>query len=97
MVFNELNDHDTSLPVCIKEIEISRLYGLIKLHVIIEDRRPDSLENEKKFKTQIKVKLFFYNFSFIAFSKNPPIIFVNNIVDNYDLNYLLKKAIKIKR
>ena len=62
MVFNELNDHGTSLPVCIKEIEISRLYGLIKLHVIVEDRRPDSLENEKKFKTQIKVKLFFYNY-----------------------------------
>lgn len=97
MVFNELNDHDTPLPVCIKEIEISRLYGLIKLHVIIEDRRPDSLENEKKFKTQIKVKLFFYNFSFIARSKNPPIIIVNNTEDNYDLNYLLKKAIKIKR
>ena len=97
MVFNELNDHGTSLPVCIKEIEISRLYGLIKLHVIVEDRRPDSLENEKKFKTQIKVKLFFYNFSFIARSKNPPIIIVNNIEDNYDLNYLLKKAIKIKR
>lgn len=92
MNIQEHNDQDSSLPVCIKEIEISRLYGLIKLHVIIEDRRPDFNEYEKKFKTQIKVKLFFYNFSFIARSKNPPTIIVNNIEDNYDLNYLLKKS-----
>ena len=63
MNIREHNDQDSSLPVCIKEIEISRLYGLIKLHVIIEDRRPDFNEYEKKFKTQIKVKLFFYKFS----------------------------------
>ncbi len=97
MNIQEHNDQDTSLPVCIKEIEISRLYGLIKLHVIIEDRRPDFNEYEKKFKTQIRLKLFFYKFSLIVRSKNPPIIIVNNIEDNYDLNYLLKKASKIKR
>lgn len=97
MNIQEHNDQDSSLPVCIKEINISKLYGLVKFQVTVEDRRPDILENEKKFKTQIKVKLFFYNFSFIIRSKNPPTIIINNTEDNYDLIYVLKKATSVKR
>jgi len=67
-------------PICLKEINYSTLFGLISLSAYIEDRRPDLPVGEflGKYKTQVHVRFFNFQFNMVVRSAQYPPTFYKN-------------------
>lgn len=64
------------MPEEISRIERSWLLGLVKLIVIIEDRKPGP-GLSYKYKTQLSIKVGWVRYSFIFRTKHEPLVFKN--------------------
>lgn len=69
-----------SIPQVVINKEVKKLFGIVELRVIVENRRPDITDYDSQYKTQINVYVLHKCFgSFIFRSKELPFVMIDGI------------------
>jgi hypothetical protein len=66
------------MPVTVFEFHRSYLFGLFQFWIITQDRKPPP-GSSYKYKTQMKLKFFWFNFSYIVNSFTPGVFFYDDL------------------
>ena len=69
---------ECGVPVCIKVVNFSTLFGLIVFDVVVEDRLPGIKAGVKKYKTQVRLRVFWRKFSLIFRSSETPFFAIDD-------------------
>lgn len=66
----KINKTSDGMPIILFEYQKSYLFGLVKISLVVEDRRPDIVEMIGKYKHQIYFKFFNKEISIVTRSTN---------------------------
>lgn len=82
-----------SSPIRICDVAIKKLFGLISLNLVIEDRRPDLCGDDERFKSMITIEVFGREWISLQSSSIIRVYGVDHAMDAVD-DYLTKNGEK---